>query len=513
MSNNSRIKKSTRNISFALTAQIITVVLNLLSRAVFVRVLSAEYMGLSGLFSNILGLLSLAELGIGSAITYSLYTPIRNDDHEKIKSYMHLYKVTYCMIGLFIFVVGLILTPFIDYFIKERPNVPNLELIFVLFVLQTSVTYFFSYKTHFLTATQNDYILQKIKIVFISLQVSLQIAYLLIFKEYLGFLVIGILLPFLNNVYASLKVNKKYPYLKEKAERLLPEDLAPVKKNVIALFIYKIAKKLSSTIDTLIVSKFLGIVEVAIYYNYHFILAFADLFFIQILGAVTPSLGNLLAGKDNKKNVEVFNTLQLIYYWLGTYFGVGFIVLFNTFVSIWLGEEYLFPQSIVIALSVSTTLTNFQRPCSLMRDAGGLFWYGKMRPVASIIINISASLILVRFWGTIGVVIGTILSKALTFTWYDPFVVYKYAIKGSLASYFKKYLFQWVLFAALAILSDSIFKFLGINGVFGLLLGLLVVTIIVNGAFFLFFRKSNEYLYIRNNIIIPLLSIKNRRRG
>ncbi len=486
--------------TFATISQIVTIGLNVISRAVFVRVLAAEYMGLSGLFSNVLGLLSLAELGIGAAITYSLYAPIKNDDHEKIKSFMRLYKMTYWAIGIFIFVVGLCLTPFIDSFIKERPNIPYLELIFILFVVQSSSSYFFSYKTHFFTATQNDYILQKYKIVFSFIQVVLQIFYLLVFKEYFGFLIIGIVFPFINNVYASVKVDEKYPYLKEKAKKLSSEELKPVKKNVLALFLYKIAQKLSATIDTIIVSKFMGIIEVAIYYNYHYILAFADMFFIQILGAITPSLGNLLVDDDNEKKVKTFGTLQFVYYWVGTYMGVGFIVLFNTFVNIWLGPDYLFPQAIVIALAISTTVTNFQRPCSLMRDAGGLFWYGKLRPVASMIINVVASILLVKLIGTIGVVIGTILSKVLTYTWYDPYIVYKHAIKGSLKKYFIKYLFHWGIFAAFAFGCDYLYKLTSLNGVLGLIVGFLIVTLIVNGGFILMFRNSYDYNYLKDNV-------------
>jgi len=491
--------------TFATISQIVTIILNLVSRAIFVRVLAAEYMGLSGLFSNVLGLLSLAELGIGTAITYSLYAPIKNDDREKIKSYMRLYKLTYWAIGTIIFVIGVALTPFIDYFIKEQPDVPYLELIFILFVIQSSSTYFFSYKTQFLTATQSDYILQKYRIFFSFIQVILQIAYLLLFREYFGFLIIGIVVPFLNNVYVSYRVDENYPYLKDKARNLTSDELKPIKKNVFALFIYKVAQKLSATIDTIIVSKFMGIIEVAIYYNYHFILAFADVFFIQILGAITPSLGNLLVSDDNKKKVETFGTLQFIYYWIGTYMGVGFIVLFNTFIVIWLGSDYLFPQSIVIALAVSATITNFQRPCSLMRDAGGLFWYGKLRPVASMIINVVASILLVRCLGTIGVVIGTILSKALTYTWYDPYIVYKHAIKDSLKNYFKRYICHWGLFTIFAVICDYLFKQTALDGIWGLVVGILIVTVVVNGGLFLIFRKSYDYMYIKNNVIIPLL--------
>lgn len=501
----SRIVNSSRNMVYSMVSQIVTVLLNLVSRAVFVKVLAAEYMGLYGLFSNILGLLALAELGFGSALTFSLYKPIKDDDFEKINSLMKLYKKVYWGIGSFIFVIGLALTPFIDTFIKERPGIPYLEFIFILFVVQSSCTYFFSYKTSFLTAAQNDYILQKYKVIFVSIQNFLQIGYLLLFGEYFGFLIIGILLPFLNNVYASYRVDHFYPYLKKPARPLTKEDLTPIKKNVFALFFYKVAQKFSATIDTLLVSKFMGIIDVAIYYNYHFLLAYSDVFFIHILGAITPSLGNLLATKDNDKIVKVFKTIQFIYYWIGSYMGVGFIVLFNTFMKLWLGPDYLFPQSIVIALSISATVTNFQRPCSMVRDAAGLFWYGKFRPIASTVINIVVSVILVQLIGTIGVVVGTIISKLFTYTWFDPYIVYKHAFKDSLCKYYLRYIKACLIFAGLTFVSDWLFKATHLTGLVGLFVGFLIVTIVVNGFYLLFYFNTPEFTYIKTNVIKKLV--------
>ena len=502
----SRVANVSRNVIFATLSQIVTVLLNLASRAVFVRVLAAEYMGLSGLFTNILGFLALAELGVGSAITYSLYKPIKDNDKEKIKSLMQLYRIAYWIIGAFIMIVGLILTPFIDHFIKQRPEIAHLEFIFILFILQSSITYFYSYKIQFLTADQNDYIVQKFKIIFVSIQIVLQILYLYLFKEYIGYLIIGIVALFVNNLVVSRFVDKEYPYLKEKASPLTKDDLLPIKKNVFALFLYRIAQRLSATIDTLIVSKFLGILDVAIYFNYHYLLNFADLFFTQILGVITPSLGNLLVTDDNTNKTKVFGTLQFIYYWLGTYMGVGFIVLFNTFIEIWLGKDYLFTEDIVVALAISSTVTNFQRPCSMMRDAGGLFWYGKLRPVASAIINIIASVILVKYMGIFGIIIGTILSKVLTFTWYDPYIVYKYAIKDSLMRYFIKYLVHWTIFAFLAYICYYLFMLTGSSGTMaGFLIGFVLVTIIVNGFFILTYYKSYDFQYVKDVLIVKFL--------
>lgn len=500
----SRIKKASKNLLFASLAQIVIILLNIVSRAVFVRVLDSQYLGVSGLFSNILSILALADLGIGSAITFSLYKPIQSHDNESIKSLMRLYRKCYWVIGSSIFFIGIILLPNIDWFIKERPSIGNLEFIYVLFVLQTSCIYFCSYKTEFLTATQNNYIIQQYKILFTCFQTSLQILYLLLFKEYIGFIILGIIFPLANNVYVSQLVNRKYPFLKEKALPVSKSDIVVIKKNVTALFFYKVAQKLSATIDTIIVSKYMGIVEVALYSNYHFLLAYSDLLFIQVLGGITPSLGNLFAEGNMDKSVSIFKVVQYIYYWLGIYFGVAFIVLFNPFIKIWLGDEYLFSDSIVIALAISATITNFQRPCSLVRDAGGLFWYGRYRPVASAIINIVASVILVQYIGTIGVIVGTIISKLATYAWFDPYIVYKYKFKNGLKDYFFKYLNYWFHFVVLSFICVLVCNINPTSGIIEIFVDLIVVTVIVNGYLLAIGRNSEEYVYLKSNVLLPL---------
>lgn len=505
MQSNSRIVNTSRNMFFALLSQIVSIGLNLISRAIFVRVLAAEYVGLSGLFTNILGLLAMAELGVGSAITYSLYKPIKENDYDKIRSLMKLYKQLYIIIGSFIFVVGCSLTPFIDEFIKERPNVPHLELIFMLFVLQSSISYFFSYKTQYLSATQNDYILQKFRIYFTGSQICTQIVYLFVFREYLGFLIIGILFQFLNNVVASNYVSRKFLYLKGESKPLNKNDILEIKKNVFALFLYKVAQRLSSTIDTIILSRFVGIYEVAIYFNYHLILDYSDVFFTQIIGKITPSLGNLMVGDDNKAKLKIFNTLQSIHYFLGTYLAVCLLVLFNPFIKLWLGENYCFSQDIVVALALSATITNYQRPCSLVRDAAGLFWYGRYRPVASALINVILSIVLVREMGTIGVVVGTILSKLLTYTWYDPYIVFKYAIKGSLKKYFFKYFCNCCYLLCLTLVCSYLYLLADIDGILGIVFGFAECTILVLGFYYILYHKTDEYNYIKNNVLVKIL--------
>jgi O-antigen/teichoic acid export membrane protein len=486
---------------FALLSQMLTILLGFVSRRVFVECLSKEYLGVSTAFTSILSVLSLAELGVGSAIIYSLYKPIATQDNEKIKSLMKLYRQVYIAVGTLILIVGAGLTPFLGSFVKEMPQIKGIQSIYLLLVVQNASQYFFSYKINFLSATQQGHIVQKFNIVTSVVQVSLQIAVLLIFKDYYSYLVIGVLCPFVKNIFASIKANRMYPFLREKAQKLEKSETKKISENVGAIFIYKICQRLSSTIDTVLISKMMGVIEVALYSNYHMIISYADMLFVNVFGAITPSIGNLMTKEDEQKKREFFSALQLIYYWVGTYLAVGLIVLFNPFIELWLGADYLFPQSIVIALVISITLTNFQRPCSLVRDSNGLFKYGKLRPLFMSIINVAAAVILVKLMGTIGVVLGTCIAKLTTFVWYDPYIVYKHTLKKGLMKYFVTYGLQWVLLAALAFMCNTLYQVLNIGGLLGFIIGFIGVTVIVNGVFLLINFKRKDFKYIVSLII------------
>ena len=492
----SRFENTMRNSAFALLSQIFTVVLGFIVRRFFVQELGAEYLGISTSFSSILSALSIAELGVGSAIIFSLYKPIAENDEGKIKSLMQLYRRIYYCIGTAIFVIGVALIPFLDFFVKEMPQIEGIIKIYILLVIEHSFGYFFSYKINFLTATQQGYIVQRYNILTAVFRAVLQILALIVLHNYYVYLILGILCPLIKDLYATKKVSQMYPFLRGTAEKLSKHDMKDISTNIGSMFIYKVSQTISTTIDTLVVSSMIGIVETAIYSNYHLLINYTNLLFNNVFGAITPSIGNLMTVDDLQKKKDFFSALQMVYYWVSTYLAVGLIVLFNPLIEIWLGPEYLFSQGIVIALVVSVTLTNFQRPCALLRDANGLFKYGKIRPLIMSIINVVAAIVFVKELGVIGVVLATCLAKTVTFAWYDPYIVYKHVLKNGLFKYAANYIFHWAFLGVLALLCWKIYNIINVSGVLGFLLGVVYITIIVNGSFVLVYCKRKNFKYI-----------------
>lgn len=508
----SRFVNSSRNVVFSLLSQFLTLIFDVICRRVFLHVLAAEYLGLTSTFSSVLSILSFAELGVGTAIIYSLYKPIAENNTTKIAALIKLYRNIYWGVGAFILIVGSCLTPFLNVFVKEMPDIPYVSIVYLMLVFQSGSQYFFSYKINFLNATQQNYLFRIVQIIASLIKLILQIISLLLFKNYFVYLGIAIIITLSIDVFCSIYVGKKYPFLRDKNAKLDKDEYKTIKKNVFALLLYKISNTLSATIDTIIISKMLGVIPAAIYANYHLIITYSDSFFVNGLGNITPSVGNLMVDSSIEKKKQFFKTVQDIYYWISTYLGIGLIICFNPLVSSWLGTNFLLGQEVVVALAISVTLTNFQRPCSIMRDANGLFWYGKLRPLFMAIINIGFSILLTYYFGIIGVVLGTVISKLLTFVWYDPLIVYRHVLKTGLKEYYFTYLERWLFFIILAITCAAICNRFTFSGWPLLIADALVVTIVVNIGSYFYYKNTSGFSYLKIKIMTIIHSFKRRKQ-
>lgn len=502
MKQRSRTENSIINSAMSIVTQVLTVVLNFAVKTVFIKMLSDEYLGVNGLFTNIITMLSLADLGIGIAIPYSLYKPLAKKDEHKINVLMNFYKKVYTIIGIAVLLIGLSLTPFLGLIIKDIPkNVPHLSLIYILFVIHSASSYFFVYKKFLIDSDQKGYITSRIIFTFSTLLSIIQIILLVTTKNYILFLLSSIILVIIQNIYISSKANKLYPFIKNKTdEKLEKEDMEGIKKNVSSLFIYKVGTVIMNGTDNIIISKFIGLIIVGFYSNYVLIINSITTVLNQIFNAITSSIGNLVVTTNKKRSKEVYDNLNFANFWLYALFGVCIIVLINPFINIWIGKKYVMGFSIVFLLVLNFYVLGMQSVTNSFRNAYGLFWIAKYRPIIMVIINIVISVVLVQFIGIEGVLIGTLVSRLVTTAWLDPYIVHKYGFEISPKSYYIDYLKYLVIFIAISIILNYFVSMIAINNIFILILIAILVVISVNVILVLLFFKTSEFNYFYDKI-------------
>ena len=444
-----RLENSTRNVKAAWLLQLVHILCQFVSRTVIIKVLTIEYVGLSGLFSNVLMMLSLAELGIGEAIIFSMYGPIAKNQKENIQSIMAFYKKVYVSVGAFIMIAGLAITPLIGYFIKDMPDIPGIYWIYALYVVNSSVSYFFSYKAAFVTANQNNAVVVINEGIWEVAMVAIQITILFTTKNYIGFMIVGILFVVLRNISISMIADKKYPILKEKTKAPMPKEIfGQIKKNTGAMVFHKLGTIVVFATDNIILSKFVGLVSVGIYTNYLTITNAVTVFINKFFQAIAASVGNLAVNESVEKQESTFLKVLFMNFWMYTFSCCCLFNLLNPFVEdVWLGEGFLFNQFVVLLIVVKIYFTGMRSATQTFKNAKGLYWQNRYMPIYESIINLVASLILVNYIGVAGVLLGTIISSVTTCVWIEPHVLYKYGFEKSAKPFYFKYMQYLLVFA------------------------------------------------------------------
>lgn len=509
-----RTISSIKNLIVAFGGQFIGIIISFVARIVFLQILNAEYLGINGLFTNILTILCLAELGIGSAMNFSLYKPLAEHNKEKIKSLMYLYKKAYIIIGIIILVLGIAISPLLPYFINEMPDIPeNIYFIYILFVINTGISYFFSYKRALIISDQKRYIATFYRYAFYFLLNVAQIICLLITRNYILFLVLQIIFTLLENIFVSIKANKMYPYLKEKnIDKLLKEETKEIKKNVFAMVIHKVGGIVVNSTDNILISKFVSLTAVGLYSNYYLITNALNIVIGQVFSSIVASIGNLGATENKEKLKNIFDKVFFMNFWIFGFSSICLYILFNDFITLWLGEEFLLSISVMLVIVISFYITGMRKSVLNFKDALGLFWYDRYKPIFEVVINLITSIILAQKIGLAGVFIGTIISTLTTSFWVEPYVLYKYGFKTKLREYFKQCIKYTIITILVALLTIFIVNTLFTSVTILSFIGKLLLCIgIPNLCFVIIFRKSEEFIYFKNLIEAIINKIKNRK--
>lgn len=479
--------------------------MGLVVRTFFIRCLSAEYLGVNGLFSNILTVLSLAEMGVGSAITYSMYKPIATGDEQKIAQLLNLYRTAYRVIGSVIAVLGICIIPFLGSIIKDAPEIENLTLIYLLFLGNTVASYFFAYKRSVLNADQMARIINYFTLFFQTIRNVLQIVVLILFKNFILYLLVQIICTILENIAISIYVDKRYPFLKQYKEQHVDEsEKKTIFNNIKALFIYKIGGVALDGTDNIIISAFDGVIKVGLLSNYGLITGSLQAFLDRIASGLTGSVGNYIAKENEDNHERLLENITFVYFILYGAVFVGCMGVLQPFIALWAGESYLLSYIIVFVHCINIYIYGMMNSVWTFRSTMGLFTHGKWRPLASAVINIIVSIFLANRIGLLGVLLGTTITRVLTNVWFDPYIVYKYGLKKNpLLFYIKwmEYLMIVIIDVLILYYIDYLMKLSGIAAiiVYGIL-SVLIFGISVAAAFhstpsFTYLKELSTRLY------------------
>nr|WP_295269212.1 hypothetical protein [uncultured Blautia sp.] len=466
MQNNegSRVISTLKNTGMGLVVKLITLITNFGIRTLFIYYLGIEYTGVSSVFKDVLTVLSFAELGIGSAITYALYKPIHDRDYRQIARLMGLYKKAYRIIAVTVLSIGICLVPFLEKLVTNVPSVKeSLVLIYLLYIIDTTVSYLLIYKSTLLTANQKSYIISIVTVGVTIFRTIAQAIVIVVLRNFVAYLIITISFTFIQNLIISKIADMHYPEIaKYKDETLSADERKGIFADIKALSLYKISGTVLNGTDSLIISSMLGAGIVGYTSNYTMIITELYNLMLQFLNAVTASVGNMVASKDKKRQVDMFVIMNFVCEVFFSICTVCLYCLLNEFVGeIWLGQDYVISKVVVLFLCLDFYLKGNATIVNSFRNANGLFVQGQYRPVIMAVINIIVSIVAVKLIGLPGVFLGTVVSRVSTQVWYDPLILYKYGFEKSVKNYYINYI-KWfmvvVVSAGTSIYINSMFK-------------------------------------------------------
>ena len=508
MKHKSRTEYSVMNISAGLAGYIINTLMGFLCRMVFVRSLAPEYLGINGLFGNILSMLSLAELGIGTAILYALYKPIAEENHEKIASLMKFYGKVYRVIGLIVAIVGLCLIPFLDIIIGEAPNIKeNIYIIYVVYLFNTCLTYFFSYRGSLFMASQRNYVQLGLSYTITILQSIIQIVLLLLTKEYYLYLAIQTIGTFVYNILISQWAKREYPYINgSNIKPLSKREKRNLAKNVKALTVNKLTDLLVNSTDNIIITYFNGLVAVGTASNYTLLSGALSTITNQIFNSLTASVGNLNAIESQAYKYKFYKILQMANFFIFGWATLGIMFVSEDLVGLFFGTNYILPQKIPFVLALNFYLVTMQSSITTYRSAMGLFKYGQYTLIFTAIINLVLSIWLGKIWGLFGIYFATSISRILTNVWYMPYAVFKYGLKRNPIEYFKKYLLYAFLLIVDGVICYFLCSFCQFPYLINAILKAIICSVVSNVVFWIVFHKTEEFAFLK----MKLKSLINR---
>lgn len=498
MNQKTRTEYSVLNMLTGLGGYFLNTVIGYICRIIFVRCLAAEYLGINGLFSNILSMLSLVELGIGSAMGYALYQPLAKDDKEKITSLMALYKKSYNIIGIVVALLGIMMIPLLQYIIvKPQQIVENIYIIYLVYLFNTASSYFFSYRSALLIAAQKNYIVSGVNYAITTIVSIIQIPILLITQNFMIYLICQSIGVFINNVIVSMWAKHDYPYIEKKnVKPITQKEKRQMAVNIKALTINKIAAMLVNNTDNIVITYFNGLISTGVISNYTLLTGTLGSITSQLFNGITASVGNLNAVENNKKKYNFFRILNLANFWIYGWCCIGIFLVSGEIVKICFGQKFVLDMQIPLVLAINFYLVGMNNAVLIYKNAMGLFKYGQYLLILTAMINLVLDVILGKMWGMFGIFLATIIARVLTNTWYEPYAVFKYGLEKNFKEYIKIFLEYVVVLIFTGAVCYVLCGFCKYNNIINLILKVIICSIIPNIVFYMCYGKTQEGKYL-----------------
>lgn len=492
----SRTANASKNAMMSIANKICMLLLTFISRKLFIKYIGVEYLGVNGLFTNILTLLSFADLGLGTALNISLYKPIAENDTEKLAALLGYFKKIYFFIAFLVTAVGMGLIPFLKYIVNMDQDIPHLYLYYSIIVIKNAVSYLFIYKSAIIRADQKDYIVNRVDIIAGIISNIAQCVLIAVFKSYLLFILIGVGQVIIHNLIVSYIADRQYPFIKQKIE--LPKvEKKSIFSDVYSVSLYKVSWSLLNGTDNILMSIIAGTIYVGLYANYFTITNTLETFIALLFGSITAGVGNLVATSSPEQRYKTFQSMQMVSFWLCGIVSVCLFFLMQDFIQLWLGKDLMLDNIVLVAIVLNTFFSTCMRPVWTFREGTGMYRNIRYIMFVTAIVNLVLSIVLGKLIGISGILFATSISKLTTYFWYEPRILFKNTFNVKPTKYFLGYLSNAVLLLIVGVICFVPIHFIKDVTILNWLLKASVCMIVVNIVYYIRYRKTEEFENIK----------------
>lgn len=490
----SRVGNAGRNVVFGMLLKGYQILMPFLMRTAIMYYMGKEYLGLNSLFGSVLLVLNLAELGVGSAMVYSMYQPIVDGNRQEICALLKLYRRYYRIIGLIIAIVGSALTPIIPYLVKKGvPSDINIYIIYLLNLLCTVMSYWlFAYKNSLLTAHQRNDVASKVMLVTNTIQYLVQFYVVIWLRDYYIYLIVSIVTQVFTNIITAYWAKKLYPDYNPEGE--LPEErVKGINSKIKDLFTMKLGVVIVSSVDSITISAFLGLTVLGIYGNYNYILTAVFGIIKVVFDSCTAGIGNSILTETSEKNYIDLKKLTFVVLWLSGFCSVCLLCLYQPFMKIWAGPDNLLDYSAVICFVLYFFLDRIMQLLITYKDAAGIWHEDRFRPIVTALVNLTLNVILVQVIGINGVLLSTVLSILFVGVPWILHNLFSVLFKRDMKEYIGKLFFYSVVTAVVSVVCVLLCSLIEDHGIFTLLLKAVICCVVANVLYLLAYFKTKEF--------------------